>query len=122
MHLTSRKVVEEYKMICHWLANQECLFPGEFSIRIHVFRVRTEKKSNVHSEDKRIREEISPITKASPAKLSNIDCTYHYQIPQVQQNDTISIYMYIYIYIYVRVAFNKFLDFFVQTFKIVVDS
>ena len=30
--------------------------------------------------------------------------------------------LYIYIYIYIRGAFNKFLDFFVQTFKIVVDS
>ena len=30
--------------------------------------------------------------------------------------------IYIYIYIYVRGAFNKFPDFFVQAFKIVVDS
>ena len=32
------------------------------------------------------------------------------------------IYIYIYIYIYMRGAFNKFPDFFVQVFKIVVDS
>ena len=32
------------------------------------------------------------------------------------------IYKYIYIYIYIRGAFNKFLDFFVQAFKIVIDS
>ena len=31
-------------------------------------------------------------------------------------------YIYIYIYIYIRGAFNKFPDFFVQAFKIVVDS
>ena len=30
--------------------------------------------------------------------------------------------MYIYIYIYIRGAFNRFPDFFVQAFKIVVDS
>ena len=30
--------------------------------------------------------------------------------------------MYIYIYIYIRGAFNKFPDFFVQAFIIVVDS
>ena len=32
------------------------------------------------------------------------------------------IYIYIYIYIYIRGAFNKFPDFFVWAFKIVVDS
>ena len=31
-------------------------------------------------------------------------------------------YIYIYIYIYIRGAFNKFPDFFVRVFKIVVDS
>ena len=30
--------------------------------------------------------------------------------------------IYIYIYIHIRDAFNKFLDFFVQVFEIVVDS
>ena len=30
--------------------------------------------------------------------------------------------MSIYIYIYIRDAFNKFLDFFVQVFEIVVDT
>ena len=33
-----------------------------------------------------------------------------------------SVYIYIYIYIYIRGEFNKFPDFFVQIFKIVVDS
>ena len=33
-----------------------------------------------------------------------------------------TIYIYIYIYIYIRGAFNKFPDFFVQAFKIVINS
>ena len=32
------------------------------------------------------------------------------------------LYIYIYIYIYIRSVFNKFPDFFVQAFKIIVDS
>ena len=32
------------------------------------------------------------------------------------------IYIYLYLYIYLRSAFNKFTDFFVQAFKIVVDN
>ena len=32
------------------------------------------------------------------------------------------VYIYIYIYIYIRGVFNMFPDFFVQAFKIVVDS
>ena len=34
----------------------------------------------------------------------------------------VCVYIYIYIYIYIRGAFNEFPDFFVQAFKIVVDS
>ena len=54
------------------------MFPGESSIKIDLFRVRREKISNVHTED-RIRKEPFPRTKASPAKnslsekLSNIE-------------------------------------------------
>ena len=33
-----------------------------------------------------------------------------------------NLYIYIYIYIYIRGVFNRFLDFFVQEFKIVVDT
>ena len=68
--LNSQKVVEEYKMICDWLANWNFLFPGEFSIQVDVFRVRGEKRSDVHTEDKRIKKEISPRIKANPAKAS----------------------------------------------------
>ena len=53
--LTNQKVVEEYEMICDWLANRECLFPEESSKKIHVFKVRWEKRSDVHAEDKRTR-------------------------------------------------------------------
>ena len=68
--LTSQKVVEDYEMICDWLANQECLFPGESSIKVDVLRVKREKRSDVHTKNKRIRKEIFPRTKASPAKDS----------------------------------------------------
>ena len=34
----------------------------------------------------------------------------------------IMLHIYIYIYIYIRKEFNKFPDFFVQAFRIVVDS
>ena len=52
-------------MIIDWLANRDCLFPGESSVKIDVFRVRGEKRSDVHTEDKRIRKELK-----SPAKVS----------------------------------------------------
>ena len=55
-------------MICDWLANWECLFPGESFIKIEAFRVRKEKISDDHTTDRRIRKEISPRTKTSPAK------------------------------------------------------
>ena len=57
-------------MIYDWFTNGECLFPGESLIRIDVFRVRCEKRSDVHTKDKRIRKEISPRTKAFPAKTT----------------------------------------------------
>ena len=66
-------------MICDWLAIWECLFSGESSIKINVFRVGKEKRADVHMEDRGIKKEISPRTKASPAraslskKLSNIE-------------------------------------------------
>ena len=66
----SKKVVEEYKMICDWLANWKCLFPRESSIKVNVFRVGWEKISDDHTEDRWIRKEISPRTKASLAKAS----------------------------------------------------
>ena len=62
--LTSQKVIDVYKMICDWLANRES------SIKIDVFRVRWEKRSYVHTKDQRIRKEMFPRTKASPAKAS----------------------------------------------------
>ena len=34
----------------------------------------------------------------------------------------VCLYIYIYIYIYIRDSFNKFIAFFVQAFKIVLDS
>ena len=57
-------------MICDWLDNRECLLPGEASMKINVFRVREEKISDVHTEDRRIRKDISPRTKVILAKAS----------------------------------------------------
>ena len=68
--LTSVKVEVEYKMICDWLANWEYLFPRGPSIKMHVFRVRREKISDVHAKNRRIRKAISQRTEASPAKAS----------------------------------------------------
>ena len=28
-----KEIVDEYKMICDWLGSQECLFPGESSMK-----------------------------------------------------------------------------------------
>ena len=56
-------------MICDWLANRECLFPGEFSVKIDVFRVRCEKRSDIHTKDKRQRkrslQELKPLQQKS---------------------------------------------------------
>ena len=41
---------------------------------------------------------------------------------KTQRNNNTHTHVYIYIYIYVRGAFNKYLAFFVEAFKIVVDS
>ena len=57
-------------MICNWLANWECLFPRESSIKVNIFRVKREKRSDVHTINRRIRQEISPKTKVSLAKAS----------------------------------------------------
>ena len=38
--LTRQKVVKENEMICDWLANRECLFPEESSVKANAFRVR----------------------------------------------------------------------------------
>ena len=53
-----KKVVKEYKMISDWLANWECL--GEYLMKVHI-----------HIEDRKIRKEIFPSTKASPLKASS---------------------------------------------------
>ena len=55
-----------------WLVSQLGIFtPGwRSSLNRDVFRVRWEKRSDVHSKDKRIRKKISPKTKASLAKAS----------------------------------------------------
>ena len=37
---TNQKVVEEYEIICDWLANRECLFPGESSTKIYKLGVK----------------------------------------------------------------------------------
>ena len=57
-------------MICNWLANWEYLFSGESFKKIDAFCIRREKRSDVHTEDQRIRREISSRTKASQAKAS----------------------------------------------------
>ena len=57
-------------MICDWLDNREYLFREESSIKVDVFRVRWEKRSDVHTKDKKIRREISSRTKTSLAKVS----------------------------------------------------
>ena len=62
--LADQLEVVEYERICDWLANRECLFSREASIKIDVFKVRWEKISDVHTE------EISPRTKASTEKAS----------------------------------------------------
>ena len=64
------KIVKVDKMISDWLANGECCFPGESFIKIDIFGVRWEKRSDDHTIDERIRKEISPRTKASLAKSS----------------------------------------------------
>ena len=54
-----------------WLVSQfRISVPRESSIKINVFRVRGEKRSDVYTKDKRIRNEISPRTKVSPVKAS----------------------------------------------------
>ena len=63
--LTSQKVVK-YGMICdYWLANLECLFPGESSIKIHAFGLNKRKISNVHTEGgnkkKKSLQELKPL-------------------------------------------------------------
>ena len=63
-------IKDNYKMICDWLAYRECTLPGKSSMKIDVFRVRWEKRSDVHTKDKRIKNEIPPRIKASPAKAS----------------------------------------------------
>ena len=68
--LSSKNVVEEYEMICDWLANRECLFTRKSLIKVNILRVWWKKRSVVHTEDKRIRKEISLRTKFSPAKVS----------------------------------------------------
>ena len=101
-------------MIYDWLANRGCLFPGESSIKINVFTVRWEKRSDVHNKDKRIRKEIIPRTKPSPGKVSHseklnkieklpntsIDC------PSNTTKMTISLYKYI-VCIVTPLCFNK---------------
>ena len=70
-----------------------------------------EKISDVHTEDGRIRKEISPSTKTSPAKtsldekLSNIEKTHQPDTSFVglsnrTKSDSIPIYIYIYTYCY----------------------
>ena len=46
----------------------------------------------------------------------------HFEIPWTFWKCIVHIYIYIYIYIYISGGFTKFPDFFVQAFKIVVDS
>ena len=71
-------------MICDLLANWDCLFLGESSSKVDVFRVKWEKRSGVHAKDQRIRKKISPRSKNSPAKasfsekLSNIERLHHH--------------------------------------------
>ena len=57
-------------MIFDCIANQECLFKGESSMEINVFRVRGEKIFDVHGEDRRIRKEIAPVKALLSEKLS----------------------------------------------------
>ena len=56
-------------MFCDWSDNQQYLFPGESSIKIHIFRVRREKISYAHTENNIIRTEISTRAKASQVKF-----------------------------------------------------
>ena len=55
-------------MISDYLANWGCLVHGESYIKIYALKIRTERRSNVNNEDKRIRKEISPRTKTSTQK------------------------------------------------------
>ena len=57
-------------MISDWLANQECFFSGEFSIKTPFQRVQRERKFEDHIEDRRIKKEVSPNAKASTAKAT----------------------------------------------------
>ena len=88
-------------MICGWLANSECLFPGKS--KIYILEVRRENIFDVHTEYSRIRKEIPPNTKASVSeKLTNIgnrtSQTPHLSVLQMQQKVAQFIYIYIYIY------------------------
>ena len=104
------KVLKVFEMISDWLDNWECLFPGESSIKIDVFSVRWEKRSDVHTKGKRIRKEISPRTKVSQAKasisekLNTIEKLHQPKISIVCLSNTtkatISFSLYIYIYIF----------------------
>ena len=115
-------------MICDWLANRECFFLGAILYKkINVFKVRWEKRSGVHTKDKRIRREISTGTKASPAKASlseklNMIEKPHLNFLPLKYNKSdnfsvslclslsLSIYLYIiYICIVTPLCFNKWL-------------
>ena len=93
-----------------------------------MFFVLEEKISDVHTQGRRIRKEVSSNTKASPAKSLLSEKLWHrkttptryficlsHKYNPTQKNDSIPIYIYIYIYIYIvyviasSLSFNKYL-------------
>ena len=91
---------------------------GQSRMFVSTGILRWEKRSDVHTEDRRIRKEVSPRTKASSTKaslsekLSKIERLHQPDasfvcIPNTTKSDTISIYLYI-VYISVSpLCFNK---------------
>ena len=104
-------------MICDWLAHRECFFsPSESSKRVDVFEVRSERRSDVHTEDKRIKKEISPRTKSSRAKASLSEKLSKIKILHISNTSIVSllntkidifhIYIYNIIIIIIIIAFQ----------------